>query len=390
MDFTLSLDEESFRDELRAFLKTELPPDWEGEDEEGSDEIWAFGLQIRKRFAQRGWLTMHWPPEHGGQGASHIKQATFVEEFAYSRSPGREIYGPYIVGPTLMLYGTPDQKAYFLPRIARGEITWCQGFSEPGAGSDLAALATRATEEGDDFVINGQKVWTSYAHRADWMFMLARTDPQSARHRGISYFLLPMNTPGLEVRPLPNMAGVHAFNEVFFDNVRVPRKYLIGEKDQGWYVAMASLNFERSGAEYPGSCRRLVEDLVKYSRETQRQGRPLTADPILRHKLAEGAVEAQVAHWLAFQVAWLQGKGLVPDKEAAASKTFGSELLQRLTNTGLQVLGLYGQLEPGSSWAPLKGRLLRLWFYAIGRTMAGGTSEVQRLIIATRGLGLPR
>ncbi|MBI2919185.1 MAG: acyl-CoA dehydrogenase family protein [Chloroflexi bacterium] len=390
MDFGLSPEEEGFRQELRAFLKKELPPDWEGEDEEGSDEIWAFGLQMRKRLAQKGWLAMHWPPEYGGQNASRIKQAIFVEEFAYFRCAGREIYGPYIVGPTLMLYGTPEQKAYFLPRIARGEITWCQGFSEPGAGSDLASLSTRAVEDGDDFVINGQKIWTSYGHRADWMFMLARTDPNVPKHKGISYFLLPVKTPGLELRPIVNMASVHSFNETFFTDVRVAKKNLVGRQNEGWYVAMASLNFERSGAEYPGQCRRLVEDLAEYARETRRNGALLARDPVVRNKLAERAVEAQISHHLAFLVAWLQDKGEVPDREAAASKVYGTELIQRLANTGLQLLGPYCQLEPGDRWAPMKGRIERIWLNSFGRTHAGGTSEVQRLIVATRGLGLPR
>ncbi len=390
MDFSLSQEEEGFRQELRAFLKKELPPDWEGDDEEGSDEVWAFGLQMRKKLAAKGWLAMHWPPEYGGQNASRIKQAIFVEEFGYFRSAGREIYGPYIVGPTIMLYGTPEQKAFFLPRIARGEITWCQGFSEPGAGSDLANLSTRAVEDGDDFVINGQKIWTSIGHRADWMFMLARSNPNVPKHKGISYLVLPVKTPGLEIRPIINMAGVHSFNETFYTDVRVPKKNLIGEKDQGWYVAMASLNFERSGAEYVGQGLRLVEELAAYARDTKRNGVALAKDPLVRNKIAERAVEAKIAHHLAFQVAWLQDKGQVPDKEAAASKVFSTELLQRATNTGMQLMGLYGQVAPGSRWAPLKGRLEQLWLISFGRTHAGGTSEVQRLIIATRGLGLPR
>ncbi|MBI2919186.1 MAG: acyl-CoA dehydrogenase family protein [Chloroflexi bacterium] len=390
MEYRFSPEEEAFRQELVAFIKKELPPGWVGGMDDSSSEDWAIAQQMRQKLAARGWLTLAWPREYGGMGASFMQQVIFTEEMAYNRCPGKDVFGVRMLGPTLIIYGTEEQKRRHLGGIARGEVVWCQGFSEPGAGSDLASLSTRAVEDGDDFVVNGQKVWTSGAHHADWMFLLVRTDPNVPKHKGISYLLVDMKSPGVTVRPLVYMAGYHAFNEVYFDNVRVPRSHLVGEKNQGWYVAMATLNFERSGVEWSAMARHTHEEIVDYARAVRRNGRPLSKDPLVRAKLAESAIEIEVSKLLAYRIAWMQSQGRVPDAESSMAKAFGTELLQRLTLTGLQIMGLPSVMAAGSRWAPLQGRLQRHYLRSFGYTIEAGTSEVQRMLIATRGLGLPR
>ena len=267
---------------------------------------------------------------------------------------------------------------------------WCQGFSEPSAGSDLASLQTSAVAEGDYFVVNGQKIWTSLAHRADWCILLARTDPEAPKHKGISYFLLDMRTPGVDVRPLVDMTGRHTFNELFFDNVRVPRDCLVGEMNRGWYIAAATLDFERSGINRVVTGIRVYDELLGYAAETLVDGRRLLDDMRVRHKLAELAIEFQAGRLLAYRVASMQARGQIPNAEASMSKLYGSELQQRLAGAGMEVLGLGGQLEPGSRWAPLEGRVEAFYLFAAALTIAAGTSEIMRGIIAGRGLGLPR
>ncbi len=389
MEFRFTPEEETFREELRAFLAQELPPGWTGSlDDE--DEDWDFTLKMRRRLAEKGWLTMAWPREYGGQGASHMKQVIFAEEMTYQRAPGRDGFGIRMLAPTLMIHGTEEQKREHLPPIARGEVQWCQGYSEPESGSDLASLQTRAVEDGDDFVINGAKIWTSMAHRADWMFMLARTDPSAPKHRGISFFLLNMRDPGVTVRPIINMAGLHSFNMVTFDNVRVSKRNLVGERNRGWYVGATLLDFERSGVEYSAGARRTLEELVQFCKEHTRNGRALAEDPLVRRRLADMAIEVEVSRLLSYNIAWMQSQGRVPNKEASMGKVFGTELQQRMAATGMAILGLYGQLGPDSRYAPLQGRIQRSYMTSVSATIAAGTSEIQRNIIATRGLGLPR
>jgi alkylation response protein AidB-like acyl-CoA dehydrogenase len=289
-----------------------------------------------------------------------------------------------------MLYGTDEQKARFLPPITKGEAVWCQGFSEPGAGSDLASLQTTAVQDGDEFVVNGSKIWTSYAHLADWMILLARTDPEAPKHKGISFFLLDMKTPGITVAPLIDALGRHQFNQVFFDNVRVPRDCLVGELNRGWYVSTATLDFERSGIQRVMGSLRTFRQLVTYARETQRNGRPVAAHPLVRYKLADLQVEFEVGRLLSYRVAWMQARGQIPNYEASVAKLYGTELAQRLANAGVRIMGLGGQLGPGSPWAPLQGKLETLYLAAAALTVAAGTSEIMRGIIAGRGLGMPR
>ena len=295
-----------------------------------------------------------------------------------------------MLGPTLMIYGTEEQKHRFLPPIARGEVQWCEGYSEPQAGSDLASLTTRAEDKGDYFLLNGSKIWTSLAHRADWMMLLARTNPEAPKHRGISFFLMDMKSPGVEVRPIVNMAGSHEFNQVFFDNVHVARENLVGEKDRGWYVGVKLLDFERSGIDYVAYSRRLLDDLTDYVEELEDKGVHRASQEWVRDLLAEMYVEVEVARLFAYKVAWMQSEGLVPNKEASISKVFGTETYQRVAETGLRILGLFGQLTQEDKRAPLEGRVQDAWRHSFSGKIAGGTSEIQRNIIATRGLGLPR
>ena len=390
MDFRFSQEEEEFRRELREFFTKELPADSRGVGRATDGGNWEFTLDMRKKLAARGWLTMHWPEEYGGEAASPLRSLVFSEEMSYHGVPGRDIFGTRMLGPTLMIYGTEEQKRRFLPPVARGEVQWCQGYSEPEAGSDLASLTTRAEDKGNYFLVNGSKIWTSLAHRADWMMLLARTNTDAPKHRGISFLLVDLKTPGVEIRPIVNMAGDHEFNQVFFDDVQVPRDQLVGEEDRGWYVAVTLLDFERSGIDYAASSLRLLDDLTAYVGESQKRGYGRAGEGWVRELLAERYTEVEVARLIAYKVAWMQSQGMVPNKEASMSKVFGSETLQRVADSGMKILGAFGQLMDGDDWAPLQGRVQEAWRYSFSSTIAAGTSEIQRNIIAGRGLGLPR
>jgi alkylation response protein AidB-like acyl-CoA dehydrogenase len=333
---------------------------------------------------------MHWPKEYGGQDASPVRSAIYNEELAYLRAPGRDIFGVRMLGPTLMIHGTEEQKATHLPPISRGEIQWCQGYSEPESGSDLASLNTRAVLDGDEYVLNGTKIWTTLGHRADWIMCLARTDTEAPKHRGISFILVDMKTLGMEVRPIINMAGGHEFNQVIFNNVRVPRGNVVGEENRGWYVAVTLLDFERSGIDYSAMAFRLLDEIREYARETHRHGTSMIQIPWVRQILADRYTECETARLMAYNVAYLQGEDLVPNKEASISKVFGSETLQRVTESALEILGPYGSLGRDDKWAPLRGRIQEHWMISFSHKLAGGTSEVQRNIVAGRGLELPR
>ena len=395
MEFRFTPQEESFRRQIRGFLREELPAEWgasagAGVLGEGGEERWEFLRQFQRKLAAKGWLTLGWPSEHGGLAAGHMMQVIYNEEMSYHRSPTQLGVGPDRVGPTIILYGTDEQKRRHLPGIAGAETVWCQGFSEPGAGSDLASLQTRAVADGDYFVIDGQKIWTSLAHKADWCILLARTDQDAPKHKGISYFLLDMNTPGIEVGPLYDLTDRHTFNQLFLENVRVPRDCLVGELNRGWYIAAATLDFERSGINRVVAGIRTYEELVQYAVQTRHNGRRIIDDGNVRHKLADLAIEFQTGRLLSYRVASMQARGQIPNAEASMSKLYGSELQQRLAGAGMQVLGMAGQLAPGTAWAPMAGRLEQYYLFASALTVAAGTSEIMRGIIAGRGLGLPR
>ena len=390
MDFRFTPDEVTFREEVRAFLRQELPADWEGAGaygEEGGESTRELGRRVTQKLVERKWLAMAWPKEYGGLDAPHMQQLIYNEEMAYHGSPGGGGMGVAWVGPAIMLYGTEQQKQQYLPPITSGEEIWCTLYSEPGAGSDLAAIQTSAVQDGDDFVINGQKIWTTGAQRSTWGWMAARTDPEAPKHKGLSTFVVPMDAPGITIRPLINMAGQSGFSEVFFDNVRIPKENLVGELNRGWYQVAVALDFERSGIQAYAGGRRSLERLIEF---VQEQPEVLRRNPQIRLRLADRAVELAAGTYIAYRIPWMQSQGIIPNYEASISKLYGSELGQRLALTGIQLMGTYGSLEPGSKWAPLKGQLERAYLGAVAGTIAAGTSEVQRSIIATRGLGLPR
>ncbi len=319
-----------------------------------------------------------------------MRQLVYNEEMARLRAPAFGGIGVAMVGPTLMMHGTDEQRERFLGRIASGEMSWCQGFSEPGAGSDLASLQMRAVLDGDEFVVNGQKIWTSGAHRADYCILLARTDPDAPKHRGISYLLMDMKSPGITITPLTNMLNSAAFNQMFLDNVRIPRANLVGELNRGWYVATTTLDFERSGIQRIVFAETLLDDLIEYANAPGAGGARPIDDPQTRHKLAELRIEFTVGRILAYRVAWMQGQGLVPNSEASIAKLYSTELQSRFAIAALGMMGARGALARASAHAPLDGRFAAYYLAAASYTIAAGTSEVQRNIIAQRGLGLPR
>jgi 3-oxocholest-4-en-26-oyl-CoA dehydrogenase alpha subunit len=392
MDFRFAAEEERFRQEVRDFLRIELPAGWlvQNDREAMTDEQFAFSRQFCQALGARGWLTMAWPREFGGQAAGPLTQLIYNEEMGYAGAPLGFSFGPNLVGPTLMVWGSHAQQSEHLPPIARSDVFWCQGFSEPGAGSDLASLQTRAVRAGDDYIIDGQKIWTSEGHRADWMILLARTDTDAPKHRGISYFLLDMKSPGVSVRPLTNLMNSHAFNQVFLDSVRVPKRNLVAEENRGWYVATTTLDFERSGVTRVAWAKRLwreTSDWLERGRRKRQAGAPAASE---RLSLANSYVELEIARLLCYRVAWLQAKGEIPNYEASMAKLFGSEAIARFAGNALGLLKLAGQLEPSSPWAALEGRIERAYLASVSYAIAGGTSEIQRNVIATRGLGLPR
>jgi alkylation response protein AidB-like acyl-CoA dehydrogenase len=386
MRFRYDPEVEAFREEVRQFIREQLPPEeerlqrgFEGGFRSNEEEK-AYTMGFQRKLAERGWLAMAWPKEFGGGGASHMRQLVYNEEMAYAQAPVGNM-GIAWVGPSLALYGTEEQKRTFIPRIAGAQDWWCTLYSEPAAGSDLAALQARAVKDGDDYVINGQKIWTSGAHLADWGWLAARTDPDAPKHKGITMFMVNMKSPGVTVRPLINMADRHGFNEVFFEDVRVPATQVVGEVNRGWYHMAVALDFERSGIQAYAGGRRTVERLVALAK-----ARPelVRQRPGMRHELGERVVEVNVGTFLAYRVATMQARGLVPNTEASASKLFGSEMSQRIAATGVRLLGMAGQLRDGSH------DQAAAYLQSVASTIAAGTSEIQRGIIATRGLGLPR
>ncbi len=391
MEFRFTPEQESLRQQIREFLKEELPEDRQVGEEADTDEEWQFIRRFQKKLAARGWLVPHWPKQYGGADMGIMEQVIMKEETAYHRAPQPDIFGVNMLGPVLMMFGNDKQKSEILPPIAAADAMWCQGYSEPEAGSDLASLKTRAVRDGDDYVINGQKIWTSNAHRADWIFLLARTDPDAPKHKGISFLFAPMDTPGLTTRPLINLAGIHLFNEVFFEDVRIPATNLVGDENRGWYVGAALLDFERSGIGSAAAALRSLDELVGYCREAGIDGKPLIADQMVRNLLADIAIETEVGRFLSYRVATMQARGEVPNMEASVAKVYLSELGLRLAQAGVQIMGLYGQVLPESKkYARLLGEFTVSYMTSTGMTVAGGTSEIMRNVIATRGLNLPR
>ena len=390
MRFDFTTEEKEFKNQLSSFLDEALPEQWHGPADESRDDHWAINQQIKRGLAERGWLVMSWPKEYGGADSSPMMNTIFAEEMAYRRAPGHDRFGTRMFGPTLMRFGTEEQRKKYLGSIARGEIQWCQGYSEPNSGSDLASLQTRAIDKGEYFEVTGAKIWTSLAHRADMMFMLVRTDPDAAPHKGISLLMVDMKAPGVEVNPIINMAVVHSFNQVVFDQVKVPKENLIGDMNDGWRAGMTVLNFERSGIDYAAWARAALEELIDYVKSEDSEVNSLKSDPTVGRKLAELQVEVEAARLMCYDVSYRQGKGEIPSSEASMSKVVATETYIKVLDYGLELLGMYGVLEPGSNQAELQGRFFKLrMFYTSGPILAG-TNEIQKNIIAQRGLGLPR
>jgi len=392
MDFGFSLEEEKFREEVLEWLQKEPPSEFKLDLGDEGYGLWGVSREFSRHLGAKGWLAPDWPEEYGGQGRSAMEKLILIKELATHRAPSFAHFNMELFGPAIMLFGTEEQKKEFLPPLARGESILAAGLSEPEAGSDAAAISTRAVEDGDYYVINGQKVWTTFAHLADYCWVTAITEPAAPPHKGMSSFIVDIKTPGISVRPLVDMGGRHSFNEVFFDDVRVPTKNLIGEKNKGWPQLLAALDSERcwTRAGMPWYLGEILKDLVGYVRETMRGSESLAHNPLIRQKLAQLAIEIEVCRLLQYRVAWMQSRGVLPNYESSIVKVYADELGQRVARTGEEIMGLYGQLEEGSKWTPLDGQIEHMYLNSVGRTIAAGTSEIQRNIIAQRGLRLPR
>ncbi|MBI4338804.1 MAG: acyl-CoA dehydrogenase family protein [Chloroflexi bacterium] len=389
MDFGFNPRQERFRQEVRDFLARELTPEFR----DARYEVAGVGVsrEFSRKLGQKGWIGLAWPREHGGQGMGYLDYLIYREEMVMAGAPiAYHLTAENQMAPSILAVGSSEQVRAFIPRIASGELSICIGYSEPGAGSDLASLETRALRDGDDYVINGAKTWNSGARHSQYVWLAARTTPDVPRHRGISVFLVDMALPGVDVKPIVNMAGLDGFATITFENVRVPESALVGEVDQGWYVVAQNLDYERSGIERVASNYPVLRDFVRFIKDARLNGSSIASRPEVKHRVAQMFIDLEVGRLLAYKVAWMQSQGQAPNREASASKLFGAETTQRNARAMLEIMGLYGQLAEGSPYAPLQGRLLRAWYGGISATIAAGTSEVQRNIIAQRGLGLPR
>jgi hypothetical protein len=397
MNFAFTEEQLAFRQEVEDFIKQEIPSDW---NEKAL--YWPAGYgtvpflekdfkdmydKLLPKLGQKGWLSLGWPKEYGGQN-SMIKHAIADDVMCYYRAPGGDV-STAICAPTIALVASEEMKREFLPKIARGELRMWLGYSEPNAGSDLASLKTRADKDGDDYIINGQKIWSSGAHLADYGWVLAKTDLNAPKHAGATLLLVDNNSPGVTIRPIENICGIHSFNEVFFDDVRVPKHNVVGEVNQGFYNVMIALLYERLFVGI-GAFRRVLEELIEYVENTWRNGQVLAKDPLVRNKLAEKAIEIEVLYGYYWRTAWMMDQGLIPELESSVLKLFGTELGRSLASTAMEILGLYGHLSRGSKWVPLMGRISLGYMDSVSGPIGAGTSEIQRGIIATRGLGLPR
>jgi alkylation response protein AidB-like acyl-CoA dehydrogenase len=396
MDLRLTPGEERFRDEFRAWLRSHIPENWDpstGHEDESSRARFDFLRSWQKKMYEAGWVGIHWPKEYGGRGASLIEQTIFIEEMARASAPPLiNVLGLSLLGPTLIAYGSEDQKKRFLANILSADEIWCQGYSEPNAGSDLASLRSEAVLEGDHFVVNGQKTWTSFGHYADWCFAVVRTDPNAAKHKGLTYMLVDMHSPGVSVRPLKQMTGDSEFNEVVFQNVRVPVENVVGKVNDGWNIAIATLMFERGtlGASLQITFKRQIERLIQLAKMLDRNGKPASEDPIIRQKLAQMYTEIEIFRLNQMRTTTRMSKSGVPGPEGSIQKIFWSEMNQRLQQVAMEMLGPYGQLTRESSYSIDRGQWAHAYLRSRGNTIEAGTSEIQRNIIGHFVLGLPK
>ncbi len=400
MDFNLSPEEEAFRKELCDWLDKNVKELRElqsrqrfGGPEMESDAAQQFTRMWHKKLYDAGYVGIAWPKEYGGRGATVMEQMIFNQEMIKRRVPGG-VGGLGIgwAGPTIIVAGNEEQKKRFLPKILNGEEQWCQAFSEPEAGSDLANSQTRAVEDGDDYVVNGQKVWTTGGMRADWAILLAKTDfnPETPRHRTFSYFLLDMHAPGVTIRPLREITGYAMFGETFLDDVRIPKNLLVGEKNRGWYISMATLEFERSNSSSSMQYLTTITNLIELARKMERNGQPVSKEQMTRQKIAQFYIEANVGKYIGLRALTRQLRGMTPGPESSVGSLLTMELGQRIEDFATYLQGPYSQLVTGSKYAIDNGRWQRSFLSSRGRTIMTGTSEVKRNVIAERTLGLPR
>ncbi len=393
MDLNLNAEETQFRDELRTWLEANVPKDWAEWREKPLEESFAYLRAWQRKLDEGRWAAVSWPKEYGGRSATLMQQAIFWEEMSRAQAPSMaNALGLGLIGPTIIAYGTEAQKKRFIPKILSAEEIWCQGFSEPNAGSDLASLQTEARLDGHHYIVNGQKVWTSFGWIGDWCELVVRTDADAPKHKGLTVLLVNMKSPGVEVRPLRQMTGESEFNELFFRDVRVPVENVLGKVNDGWNVAVSTLMYERGsfGARLHLLFKRNIDRLIELSRTIQRNGRPAADDPLTRQKLAQCYAEIEIMRLnqlRAFSRITATG---VPGPEGSIQKIFWSELNQRLQQIAQELLGPYGQLVGGDRRAVDNG----IWSYGYlrtrGNTIEAGTSEVQRNIIGHFVLGLPR
>ena len=394
MDLRDRPEDVAFRLEVRRFLEEHLVDEFAELGGRGGSGDETFGFEVRRRWervlAEGGWTCLGWPDEYGGRGASMTEQVVFNEEYARAGAPGRvNVMGEGLLGPTLIHYGTPEQKARFLPPIREGSELWCQGYSEPDAGSDLANVSTRAVRDGDEWVVTGQKVWTSLAHQADWCFVVCRTEPGSARHKGLSYLLVPMDQPGVEIRPITQLTRTSEFNEVFFEGARTAADNVVGVVGDGWRVALATLAFERGVAllGHQLGFRRELDRVVALAGEKGR-----SRDPVVRQRLAQAHIELTIMRYNTLRS--LSGiDGPVAPPEASIAKLYWGSWHRRLGELAMEMLGpaatvLDGEPRPENHGYGL-GELQRSFLFARAETIYGGSNQIQRNIIGERVLGLP-
>jgi alkylation response protein AidB-like acyl-CoA dehydrogenase len=394
MDLNLTPEEAKFRGELRAWLQGNVPNDWETHRlRDSMEDRFRFLRAWQKRVYEAGWAGVAWPKQYGGRGASLMEQVIFTEEMARAGAPPlANVLGLSLIGPTIIAHGTDAQKKRFLANILSADEIWCQGFSEPNAGSDLAGLRTEALLKGDHFVVNGQKVWNSYGWAADWCALVTRSDPASQKHKGLTYLLVDMKSPGVEVRPLRQLTGESEFTELFFRDVRVPAANVLGAVGDGWQVALGTLAHERAtlGVAAQIAMRRQLDRLVELSRELPRNGHTAAEDPLVRQKLAQSYVENEVLrlnHMRAVSKIMQTG---APGPEGSILKIGWSEANQRLQAIAQEILGPYAQLTSGGDLAVDNGSWSYAYLRARGNTIEAGTSEIQRNIVGQHVLGLPK
>ena len=389
MRYDFSAEQQAWRDEVRGFLRRTVTPALVGEMRQaGNEGDGPLAREFHARMFEKGWWGIGWPKEFGGLGKSAIDQFIFVEEMEAAGAPAMRLTITS-VAPTILRAGSEEQKAKWLPPILRGELEFAVAYSEAEAGTDLASLRTRAVLDGDEWVINGQKMWNTGAHTATHNWVAVRTEPDAPKHRGISMVIVPMDRPGITVQPLWTWSNIRT-NAVFFDNVRVPRDHLIGERGMGFYYAMMALDFERIMIGSVGMLHRFLDELKAFVRRTKRDGVPLGRIPWVRRGIADLEVRVEVGRQLGLLNAFLVDQGVVPTKEGSMSKVFVTELNAHFATVGMEIMGLAGQLAPTDPAAPLHGRLQWLYTTAPMQRFGGGTNEVQRIIIAQRGLGMPR